>query len=127
MNSSKDGPNISEHPGMEAVLPSFGLYAEFDEEPTEEEFSEAISALSNGKASGEDGIPAEIVTKTTDVLLSWLHALLLQYWQQREIPYKMRDAKIVTLYKNKGDGGDGNNYRGLSLLSVAGKIFARFL
>lgn len=39
----------------------------------------------------------------------------------------MRDAKIVTLYKNKGDKGDCNNYRGISLLSVAGKAFARVI
>ena len=37
------------------------------------------------------------------------------------------DAKIVTLCKNKGDKGNCNNYRGISLLPVAGHIFARLL
>ena len=37
----------------------------------------------------------------------------------------MRDANIVILYKNKGDRSDCNNYRGISLLSVIGKLFAR--
>ena len=37
--------------------------------------------------------------------------------------HKMRDAKMVTLYKNKGDKGGCNNYRGISLLSVVDKIF----
>ena len=33
----------------------------------------------------------------------------------------MRDAKIVTLYKNKGEPSDYNNYRGISLLSIVRK------
>ena len=37
----------------------------------------------------------------------------------------MRDAKILTLYKNKGERSDCNNYRGISLLSLVGKVFAR--
>ena len=37
----------------------------------------------------------------------------------------MKDAKIVTLYKNKGDRGGCNNYCGISLLSIGGKQLAR--
>ncbi len=36
----------------------------------------------------------------------------------------MRNVKIVTLYKNKSDC---NSYRGISLLSILGKVFARIL
>ena len=37
----------------------------------------------------------------------------------------MRDANIVTLYKNKGGRGDCNNYRATSLLNIVGKLFAK--
>ena len=37
----------------------------------------------------------------------------------------MRDANVVTLYKNKGDISICNNYHGKSLLSIVGKVFAR--
>ena len=85
---------------MEEVLPSFGVYAELDEEPTQEELSEAISVLSNGKAPGEDGIPAELFEENKDILLPRLYALLLQCWRQREIPHKMRDP--VQKYGRQG-------------------------
>ncbi|KAI8517815.1 hypothetical protein Bbelb_038320 [Branchiostoma belcheri] len=39
----------------------------------------------------------------------------------------MRDSKIVTLYKNKGERSDCNNYRGISLLSVVGKVYAKVI
>ena len=37
----------------------------------------------------------------------------------------MRDANIVTLYKNKGARRACNNYQGISLLSIVIKLFAR--
>lgn len=43
------------------------------------------------------------------------------------MPQGMRDANIITLYKHKGDRGDCNNYRGISLLSFVGKLFARIV
>ena len=83
---------------MEATLPSFGVYVELDEEPTEEEFSVVISALSNGKRREKMVFLLKFPVKENNVLPQ-LHALLLQCWQQLEIPHKMWDAKIVTTYK----------------------------
>ena len=38
------------------------------------------------------------------------------------VPHDMYDAKM---YKNKGTRSDCNNHRGISLVGVAGKAFAR--
>ena len=43
------------------------------------------------------------------------------------MPDDFRDALIVSLYKKKGSKSDCGSYRGISLLSVAGKIFARVI
>lgn len=39
----------------------------------------------------------------------------------------MRNANILTLYKNKGDKSDFSNYLGISPLSIVGKVIARVL
>ena len=41
------------------------------------------------------------------------------------MPNDTKDSKIITLYKNKGARNDCNNYRGISLLSVVGKLISR--
>ena len=74
---------------------------------------------------GKDGIPAEVLKCCKETLITELHEILYLCWSEGEVPQDMRDAKVVTLYKNKGDRGDCTNYRGISLLSVDGKVFAR--
>lgn len=39
----------------------------------------------------------------------------------------MRDSNIITLYKNKGDCSNCNNYPEMSLLSIIGKAFTRLV
>ena len=39
----------------------------------------------------------------------------------------MTDANVVTIYKSKGARGDCNNYRGISLLNIVGKLFAKIV
>ena len=41
------------------------------------------------------------------------------------MPQNIRNANIMTLFKNKGDRSDCNNYRGISLLNLVGKVLAR--
>lgn len=106
-------------------FPQHEMAKELDGLPTEQELSAAIDSLKKGKAPGEDGIPPDLLISLKDCLFPHLYDLLLKCWNEGSFPSDMRNAKIVTLYKNKGDKGDCNNYRGISLLSVVGKVFAR--
>ena len=91
-----------------------------------EEMARAIAGLKDGKAPGGDGIPAEVWKHGGDHLFSRLHQLITNAWETGSVPQAGKDASIVTIYK-KGDRTDCGNYRGISLLSIAGKIFARIL
>ena len=73
-----------------------------------------------------DGIPAEVWKHGGANLFSRLHQLITNAWEVGSVPQAWKDASIVTIYK-KGDRTDCGNYRGISLLSIAGKIFARIL
>ena len=100
---------------------------ELDSEPLVEELSKAIDSLASGKAPGNDGIPPDLIKHCKTTLLLPLHEVLCQCWQEGVVPQDMRDSKIITLYKNKGVRNDCNNYRGISLLNIVGKVFARVI
>ena len=98
-----------------------------DEIPTMDEMARAVTDLKDGKAPGGDGIPAEVWKHGGDNLFSRLqHQLITNAWEVGSVPQPWKDASIVTIYK-KGDRTDCGNYRGISLISIAGKIFARIL
>ena len=99
---------------------------ELDTEPTLEELSKAIDSLAYGKAPGSDGFLRDLIKHCKTTLLHSLHIVLCQCWQEA-LPQDMRDAKIITLFKNKGERSDCNNYRGISLLSIIGKAFAKVI
>ena len=100
---------------------------ELDEPPTAAELSRALDQLSSGKAPGNDGIPPDLLKHCKTCLLTPLHCFLTQCWNEQSVPQDLRDAKIITLFKNKGERCDCNNYRGISLLSIVGKAFARII
>ena len=53
--------------------------------------------------------------------------LLQMVWNNECVPQDWRDALMVVLYKGKGRKDDCENYRGISLLSVVGKVLCRIL
>ena len=89
--------------------------------------TKAIKQIKCGKATGVDGIPPEAWKHGGPALHCKLHELFLCCWEQGKLPQDLRDAVIITLYKNKGEKSNCDNYRGITLLSIAGKILARIL
>ena len=47
-------------------------------------------------------------------------------WRKEAIPQDFKDASIIHLYKRKGNPQVCDNHRGISLLSIAGKILGKF-
>ena len=108
-------------------LPQIPVNDSMDDLPTIEEIEKATRLLSSGKAPGSDSIPAEIYKEGGSALLEKLHQLFILIWQQETLPQDFKDASIIHLYKRKGNRQACDNHRGISLLSIAGKVLARVL
>ncbi|KAG7304556.1 hypothetical protein JYU34_011506 [Plutella xylostella] len=114
---------VAIRPDALANLTPRTVATELDVPPKGDEFIKALQSLKLGKSTGSDNLPAELIR--LGCVSSPLYALLLRCWDEGTVPQEMRDADIVTLYKGKGDRGDCNSYRGISLLSIVGKAFAK--
>nr|VZI42377.1 unnamed protein product [Spirometra erinaceieuropaei] len=110
-----------------ARLPQVETNVDLDLPPSLQETIRAVQQLSNGKAPGSDAIPAEVYKHGGPLLMDHLTALFQEMWRQGEVPQDFKDANIVQLYKRKGNRQVCDNHRGISLLNIAGKIFARIL
>ena len=67
------------------------------------------------------------ISKGGEAVLNKLQDLFTNCWEKGTLPQDLRDAVIVSLYKNKGEKSDCSNYRGITLLSTTGKILAHIL
>lgn len=108
-------------------IPQRPLIETLSVDPTLPEVEKAVKQLISGKAPGNDGLPPEIFKSGGKFLLKRLRDLFVLIWKTGSVPQDFKDASIIHLYKNKGARNVCDNHRGISLLSVAGKILARVI
>ncbi|KAG0723422.1 Transposon TX1 uncharacterized protein [Chionoecetes opilio] len=95
--------------------------------PSLDEVREAVAKLRGGKAAGVCNISAELLKAGGEAMIHGLHAVLTAVWQSGTIPPDWKRGLVVPIWKGKGDRQDCNNYRGITLLSVPGKVLAHLL
>jgi hypothetical protein len=94
--------------------------------PTLDEVQNAIDRLQNYKAAGYDGVHAEMLKAGGSTLAQWLHRIISVVWQSGTCPIDWKRALITAIFK-KGDRNTCDNYRGISVLSVVGKVYTHLL
>ena len=94
--------------------------------PTKQETMKAIKSLKAGKAAGPDGIPPEALKADIKTSTDMLHPLLVKIWETETVPEEWRKGMLVKLPK-KGDLSSCNNWRGIMLLSIPGKVLSRIM
>ena len=97
-----------------------------DDPINESELGQALKNTELGKSSCPDGVLAEFLVNGGARLRAFLSTMVTIFWSTENIPTDLIDPNITILYK-KGDRSLCGSYRGLSLLSVVGKIFAELI
>uniref|UniRef100_A0A671UP04 Reverse transcriptase domain-containing protein n=1 Tax=Sparus aurata TaxID=8175 RepID=A0A671UP04_SPAAU len=100
--------------------------SEVDRSITQAEVTEVVRKLLSGKAPGVDEIRPEYLKSLDVVGLSWLTRLYSIAWQSGTVPLDWQTGVVVPLFK-KGDRRVCSNYRGITLLSLPGKVYSRVL
>jgi len=86
----------------------------------------AIDNIREGKAPGKCRTLSGIWKHGGAEILSKLYQLILSIWKEERVPQDWKDASTIPIFK-KGSRKDCGNYRGIALLSIAGKILSRIL
>ena len=94
--------------------------------PTLRELTTALGKLKTGKAGGNSNILPEMVKVACDdsefkcLLLDLVHSV----WEEQRVPREWADAILVPIPK-KGNLSSCDNWGGIALLDVVGKVVAR--
>ena len=106
---------------------------EDEHEPAEEanpitmdELRSAISDMKKGKSPGEDGLPVEILRAGGECVMQQLLRIINAAYVSEAVPVDWQRGVISPLFK-KGEKTVCDNYRGVTLLSHAGKIYSMIL
>uniref|UniRef100_UPI003AF6F7D4 RNA-directed DNA polymerase n=1 Tax=Thiolapillus sp. TaxID=2017437 RepID=UPI003AF6F7D4 len=102
------------------------LFNELNVPITDHEVRVALSSLKSRKASGHDNVTAEMLKASDNIAVTFFTKLFNKFFSEGRYPEQWTRSVIVPLFK-KGDKDIPNNYRGISLLSVASKCYTTVL
>jgi hypothetical protein len=88
---------------------------------------QALKNSKNRKACSLDGIDVKMLKYGGHLFeLRFLH-LINECWKKCDIPSAWHTAKVISLFKKKGERTKCENYRGISLLNSAYKVYSRII
>ncbi|XP_072050011.1 uncharacterized protein [Amphiura filiformis] len=117
-----DPPDVTdEYEAIDQVYEEFNMRTDaFDQV----EYDTAKKDISEGKSTGEDGIPPEVLKRCNldDIVLNFCNEALMN----GKKPDQWSILNLIPIPKS-GDLREGKNYRGICLSSIVAKTFNRLL
>ena len=87
------------------------------------ELKRVVNKLKRRKAAGPDGVPMELIKELDEGIMERVLEVLNQWWREEIIPEDVLKARVVLIFK-KGNTGNMDNYRPISLFNSMYKLFA---
>ena len=92
----------------------------------EDEVKWALGSITTSKASGSDGIPAELFQILKDDDVKVLHSVYQQIWKTQQWPWNW-ESSVFTPNSKKGNAKECSNYHTIALISRVSKVRLKIL
>ena len=86
----------------------------------------ALGSITMNKASGGDGIPAELFQILKDDAVKVMHSICQQIWKTQQWPQDWKRSVFISILK-KGDAKECSNYCTIALISHTSKVMLKIL
>ena len=103
-----------------------GVITHLEPDILEPEVRWALGSITRNKASGGDGIPAELFQILKDDAIKVLHSICQQNWKTQQCPQDWKRSVFIPIPK-KGNAKECSNYHTISLISHASKVMLKML
>ena len=103
-----------------------GVITHLEPDILECEVKWALGSITMNKASGGDGIPAELLKILKDDAVKVLHSICQQIWKTQPWPQDRKRSVFIPVPK-KGNAKECSNYQPISLISNTSKVMLKIL
>ena len=103
-----------------------GVITHLEPDILECEVKWALESITMNKASGGDGIPAELFTILKYDVVNVLYSICQQIWKTQQWPQDWKRSVFIPIPK-KGNANECSNYHTIALISHTSKVMLKIL
>ena len=103
-----------------------GVITHLEPDILECEIKSALEIITTNKASGGDGIPADLFQILKDDVVKVLHSICQQIWETQKWPQDWKRSVFIPIPK-KGNAKECSNYCTIALILHASKLMLKIL
>ena len=102
----------------------YDLISHLEPDILESEVKWALGTVTMNKASGGDGIPAELFQILKDDAVKMLHSICQQIWKTQQWPQDWKRSVFIPIPK-KGNAKECSNYHTIALISHGSRVMLK--